>query len=154
MAGNFRELRTRFFDLLVLTVLSAMVIFPAPWTEQAVGQLCAWISDCPRYLGRSCLSPRWWPLPPRGVIFQPDLDVTKGGRGKSVFWYVWYGIILTFPYSLFLPLAIRDLRQRGYSVPLAEVIETCIIGNTSSCFCIQCEWCAEYCNVLLQKHQR
>ena len=29
MVGNFRELRTRIFDLLVLTALSAMVIFPA-----------------------------------------------------------------------------------------------------------------------------
>ena len=55
----------------------------------------------------------------RGVISQPDLDVSKSGSGKSVFWYVWYGIILTFPYSLFLPLAIRDLRRRGYSAPLA-----------------------------------
>ena len=55
----------------------------------------------------------------RGVISQPDLDVSKGGNWKSVFWYVWYGIMLTFPYSLFLPLAIRDLRRRGYSAPLA-----------------------------------
>ena len=29
MAENFRELRTHFFDLLLLTALSAMVIFPA-----------------------------------------------------------------------------------------------------------------------------
>src|SRR3990172_10585301 len=29
MIGNFRERRTRFFDLLLLTALSAMVIFPA-----------------------------------------------------------------------------------------------------------------------------
>lgn len=55
----------------------------------------------------------------RGVIFQPDLDVSKGGGGKSVFLYVWYAIIFTFPYSLFLPLAIRDLRRRGYSAPFA-----------------------------------
>lgn len=153
MSGNFRELRTRFFDLLVLTVLSAMVIFPA------LGQNRQWASFVLGFLTALAI----WAVPAylrdgghylRGVISQPDLDVSKSGSGKSVFWYVWYGIILTFPYSLFLPLAIRDLRQRGYSVPLAEVIETCIIGNTSSCFCIQCEWCAEYCNVLLQKHQR
>ncbi|HLE86978.1 MAG TPA: glycosyltransferase family 39 protein [Candidatus Brocadiaceae bacterium] len=55
----------------------------------------------------------------RGVIFQPDLDVSMGGSGKSVFYYVLYGIMLTFPYSLFLPLAIRDLRRCGYSAPLA-----------------------------------
>ena len=38
MAENFRELRTRFFDLLVLTALSAMVIFPA------LGQNRQWVS--------------------------------------------------------------------------------------------------------------
>ncbi|MBM2835514.1 MAG: hypothetical protein HW406_2675 [Candidatus Brocadiaceae bacterium] len=38
MVGNFRELRTRFFDLLVLTALSAMVIFPA------LGQNRQWVS--------------------------------------------------------------------------------------------------------------
>src|SRR3990172_6673275 len=54
----------------------------------------------------------------RGVIFQPDLDVSMGGSGKSVFYYVLYGIMLTFTYSLFLPLAIRDLRRCGYSAPL------------------------------------
>jgi hypothetical protein len=46
MAGNFRELRTRFFDLLVLTVLSAMVIFPAlgqnrQWASFVLGFLTA-----------------------------------------------------------------------------------------------------------------
>ena len=55
----------------------------------------------------------------RGVIFQPDLDVTKEGRGKSFFWYIPYVIILTVPLSLFLPLAIADLRRRGYSALLA-----------------------------------
>ena len=55
----------------------------------------------------------------RGVILQPDLDVSNGESGKSVFWYTWYMIILTFPYSLFLPLAIRDLWRLGYSAPLA-----------------------------------
>ena len=38
MVGNFRELRTRIFDLLVLTALSAMVIFPA------LGQNRQWVS--------------------------------------------------------------------------------------------------------------
>lgn len=56
----------------------------------------------------------------RGVIFQPDLDVTEGGRtGKPVFYYVWHGILLTIPLSFFLPHAIVDLRRRGYSAPLA-----------------------------------
>lgn len=56
----------------------------------------------------------------RGVLFQPDLDVSKGGTsGKSVFYYVWYGLLLTLPLSFFLPLAIKDLRRCGYSAPLA-----------------------------------
>lgn len=57
----------------------------------------------------------------RGVVLQPDLDVVKGRSGKPVFWYLWYIITLTFPYSLFLPLGIIDLRRRGYSAPLAIV---------------------------------
>lgn len=55
----------------------------------------------------------------RGVLFQPDLDVIKSKSMKSVFCYVWYGITLTLPVSLFLPLVIVDLRRRGYSAPLA-----------------------------------
>ena len=59
----------------------------------------------------------------RGVIFQPDLDVSMGGNEKSIFYYVFYyvlyGIMFTFPYSLFLPFTIRDLRRCGYSAPLA-----------------------------------
>lgn len=57
----------------------------------------------------------------RGVVFQPDLDVIKGRSGKPVFWYLWYIITLTFPYSLLLPMGIIDLRRRGYSAPLAIV---------------------------------
>src|SRR3989304_6902335 len=79
----------------VLGFLTALAIWAVP----------AWLRDGGHYL--------------LGVIFQPDLDVSKGGNWKSVFCYVWDGIILTFPYSLFLPLAIRDLRRRGYSAPLA-----------------------------------
>ncbi|MCF6156481.1 MAG: phospholipid carrier-dependent glycosyltransferase [Candidatus Brocadia sp.] len=55
----------------------------------------------------------------RGVIFQPDLDVTREGSVKSFFWYVPYVLILTVPLSIFLPLAIVDLRRYGYSAPLA-----------------------------------
>ena len=57
MAGNFRELRTRFFDLLVLTVLSAMVIFPAlgqnrQWASFVLGFLTALVAiwAVPAYL--------------------------------------------------------------------------------------------------------
>src|SRR3989337_2415378 len=54
----------------------------------------------------------------RRVIFQPDLDVGKGGNGGP-FYYVWLGILLAMPLSLFLPVAIVDLRRRGYSAMLA-----------------------------------
>ncbi|MBI2471175.1 MAG: glycosyltransferase family 39 protein [Planctomycetes bacterium] len=52
------------------------------------------------------------------VIFQPDLDVGKGGNG-SPFYYVWLVMLLAMPLSLFLPVAILDLRRRGYSAMLA-----------------------------------
>jgi len=54
----------------------------------------------------------------RRVIFQPDLDVSKGGNG-SPFYYVWLVLLLALPLSLFLPIAIVDLRRRGYSAMLA-----------------------------------
>ena len=54
----------------------------------------------------------------RRVIFQPDLDVGKGGNGGP-FYYVWLVILLAMPLSLFLPVAIVDLRRRGYSAMLA-----------------------------------
>lgn len=54
----------------------------------------------------------------RKVIFQPDLDVRTGGSGKP-FYYVWHGIVNSVPLFFFLPLAIVDLRHRGYSAPLA-----------------------------------
>ena len=51
------------------------------------------------------------------VVFQPDLDVTKGASP-------WHSLIvptilLSFPMVVFLPTAIRDLRRHGYSAPLA-----------------------------------
>ena len=51
------------------------------------------------------------------VIFQEDLDVTRGASH-------WYGllipaILLCLPMGAFLPMAIRDLRRHGYSAPLA-----------------------------------
>ncbi|OHB96851.1 MAG: hypothetical protein A2Z57_03430 [Planctomycetes bacterium RIFCSPHIGHO2_12_39_6] len=52
------------------------------------------------------------------VISQPDLDVSKGGNG-SPFYYVWLVLLLALPLSLFLPIAIVDLRRRGYSAMLA-----------------------------------
>ena len=52
------------------------------------------------------------------VIFQPDLDVSKGGNGGP-FYYVWMLLLLALPLSLFLPVAIVDLRRRGYSAMLA-----------------------------------
>src|SRR3972149_4317624 len=54
----------------------------------------------------------------RRVIFQPDLDVSKGGSGGP-FYYVWMLLLLALPLSLFLPVAIVDLRRRGYSAMLA-----------------------------------
>ena len=54
----------------------------------------------------------------RRVIFQPDLDVSKGGNGGP-FYYVWIVLLLALPLSLFLPVAIVDLRRRGYSAMLA-----------------------------------
>ncbi len=54
----------------------------------------------------------------RRVIFQPDLDVGKGGNGGT-FYYVWLVIFLAMPLSLYLPIAIADLRRRGYSAMLA-----------------------------------
>jgi len=54
----------------------------------------------------------------RRVIFQPDLDVSKGGNGGP-FYYVWMVLLLALPLSLFLPVAIVDLRRRGYSAMLA-----------------------------------
>lgn len=68
----------------------------------------------------------------RGVLFQPDLDVREGGgSGKSFFYYIQHGLLLTLPLSLFLPLAIIDLRRRGYSALLAIagaifIVITCI----------------------------
>ncbi|HHT9110680.1 MAG TPA: ArnT family glycosyltransferase [Candidatus Brocadiaceae bacterium] len=53
------------------------------------------------------------------VVFQPDLDVTKGDSEKSFFWYMLYGMLFTLPFSAFLPLALVDLRRRGYSAPLS-----------------------------------
>lgn len=67
-----------------------------------------------------------------GVFFQPDLDVSKGGRsGKPVFYYVSHGIILTLPLSLFLPYVVMNLRRSGYSAPLAIagaifIVITCV----------------------------
>lgn len=56
----------------------------------------------------------------RGVLFQPDLDVTKGGRStKPFFYYIRHVFRLTLPLLFFLPLAIKDLRRCGYSAPLA-----------------------------------
>lgn len=52
------------------------------------------------------------------VIFQPDLDVSKGGNGGP-FYYVWMVLLLALPLSFFLPIAIVDLRRRGYSAMLA-----------------------------------
>src|SRR3990167_3019432 len=52
------------------------------------------------------------------VIFQPDLDVSKGGNGGP-FYYLWMVLLLALPLSLFLPVAIVDLRRRGYSAMLA-----------------------------------
>ena len=52
------------------------------------------------------------------VIFQPDLDVSKGWKWGP-FYYVWMVLLLALPLSLFLPVAIVDLRRRGYSAMLA-----------------------------------
>ena len=54
----------------------------------------------------------------RRVIFQPDLDVSKGGNGGP-FYYVWMVLLLALPLSLYLPVAMVDLRRRGYSAMLA-----------------------------------
>lgn len=54
----------------------------------------------------------------RGVIFQPDLDISKGEGGKP-FYYVVHGFLFTLPLSLFLPLVIVDLWRRGFSAPLS-----------------------------------
>src|SRR3989304_526210 len=52
------------------------------------------------------------------VIFKPNLIVSKGGNGGP-FYYVWMVLLLALPLSLFLPVAIVDLRRRGYSAMLA-----------------------------------
>ncbi|MEP9411471.1 MAG: glycosyltransferase family 39 protein [Candidatus Brocadia sp.] len=75
-------------------------------TTMAIWAIPAYLHDGGEYL--------------RGVIFQPDLDISQGGRsGKSVFYYVWHGILLTIPLSLFLPYIFMNLRRCGYSAPLA-----------------------------------
>ena len=53
----------------------------------------------------------------RDVVFQSDLDVTKGASP----WYSLLApaILLSLPMGVFLPMAIRDLRRHGYSAPLA-----------------------------------
>ena len=61
------------------------------------------------------------------VIFQPDLDVSKGDAEKSVFWYFKYVFTFTLPSSLFLPFAFIDLRRRGYSAPLAVAVAIFIV---------------------------
>ena len=54
------------------------------------------------------------------VVFQPDLDVMNNeGQRWDYFYYFLPGILYTMPVILFLPLAIVDLRRRGYSAPLA-----------------------------------
>lgn len=51
------------------------------------------------------------------VIFQEDLDVTRGAsRWHSL---LTPAILLSLPMGAFLPMAIRDLRRHGYSAPLA-----------------------------------
>ncbi|MDO8141192.1 MAG: glycosyltransferase family 39 protein [Candidatus Brocadiales bacterium] len=56
----------------------------------------------------------------RGVIFQRDLDVREGGNPeRKHFYYAWVGLINAIPLTFFLPLAIADLRRRGYSASLA-----------------------------------
>lgn len=54
----------------------------------------------------------------RRVIFQPDLDVGKGGNGGPLY-YVWLVILLAMPLSLYLPIAVGDVRKRGYSAMLS-----------------------------------
>lgn len=54
------------------------------------------------------------------VVFQPDLDVMNNeGQRWDYFYYFLPGVLYTMPVILFLPLAIVDLRRRGYSAPLA-----------------------------------
>jgi len=53
------------------------------------------------------------------AIFQPDLDVTQPVSDKPLLMYFWVGLAYSLPLSLFLPLALVDLRRRGYSAPLA-----------------------------------
>ena len=51
------------------------------------------------------------------VIFQEDLDVTRGANH----WYslITPAVLLSLPIGAFLPMAVRDLRRHGYSAPLA-----------------------------------
>ena len=74
------------------------------------------------------------------VIFQPDLDVSKGGNGGP-FYYVWMVLFLALPLSLFLPVAIVDLRRRGYSAMLAVagaifIVISCIPQNDDTIYCL------------------
>lgn len=45
----------------------------------------------------------------RGVIFQPDLDVGRGEGGRF-YYYVLYGLLFTFPMSLFAPFNCRFMQ--------------------------------------------
>ncbi len=55
----------------------------------------------------------------RKVVFQHDLSIGESVRDdKSLFYYVWHGSVLSLPLLLSLPLAIIDIRKRGYSAPL------------------------------------
>lgn len=54
----------------------------------------------------------------RHVVFQPDLDVT-GEDGEPFYSYVVWLVVLNLPLMLLLPVAILDIRRRGYSAPLA-----------------------------------
>lgn len=83
----------------VLGLLTALAIWAVP----------AYLRDGGHYL--------------HGVLIQRDLDVSRGGDEKStlyyLFYYVIYLLIFAFPYSLLLPITIRNLRRNGYSAPLA-----------------------------------
>jgi 4-amino-4-deoxy-L-arabinose transferase-like glycosyltransferase len=54
------------------------------------------------------------------VITQPDLDPSEGGSDSLHLYLVWL-LVLNLPLTLLLPVAIHDLRHRGYSAPLAMV---------------------------------
>ncbi len=80
-------------------VFAAMMLLVA-----AIWAAPVWLRDHGEYL--------------RHVIFQPDMNVAKVER-DPVYRYFWGGLVFMLPATLFLPIAIADMRKHGYSPMLA-----------------------------------